>query len=324
MRRRDFVKVIGGTVAAWPLAARAQQPVMPVIGLLSSLILSERPRIMAAFQQGLNVVGFVEGQNAVLEHRFAEGHYDRLPALAADLVRHQVAVIAAISGTPAAMAAKSATATIPIVFAMGSDPVEFGLVTSLNRPGGNVTGVTFFTAALGAKRLELLRELVSKATTIALFVNPDNPPSAADAANVQAAARSLGQQVELLKASAGHDIDVAFETFVRERPSAIYVGPDPLFFNERNRLVALTARHAIPAIYAERQTVEASGLISYGASRADAYRQAGIYVGRILKGEQPGDLPVMLPTKFELAINLKTARALGLTVPDKLLATPTR
>jgi ABC-type uncharacterized transport system substrate-binding protein len=275
VKRREFVTLLGGA-ATWPFVAHAQQPAMPVIGLLSSLILSERPRIMAAFQQGLNVVGIVEGRNAVLEHRFAEGHYDRLPALAADLVRRQVAVIAAISGTPAAIAAKSATATIPIVFAMGSDPVEFGLVTSLNRPGGNVTGVTFFTASLGAKRLELLRELVSKATTIALLMNPDNPPSTADAANVQAAARSVGQQVKLLKASAGHDIDTAFETFVRERPSAIYVGPDSLFFDERDRLVALAARYAIPAIYAERETVEASGLISYGASRVDAYRQAGI------------------------------------------------
>jgi putative tryptophan/tyrosine transport system substrate-binding protein len=293
---------------------------MPVIGFLSSLTPSDAPHIMAAFQLGLNEAAYVDGRNVAIEYRWAEGQYDRLPALAADLVRRQVAVIAAVSGTPAGLAAKSATANIPIVFAMGSDPVEHGLVTSLNRPGGNVTGVTFFTASLGAKRLELLRELVPKATTIALLVNPDNPASATDAGNVRAAAQSVGRRVTLLNVSTAGEIDAAFATFTHKRPGALYVGPDSLFFNERDRVVALAARHSVTAIYADREIVTAGGLISYGASRPDAYRQAGIYTGRILKGEKPGDLPVVLPTKFELVINLKTAKALGLEVPDELLA----
>ena len=320
MRRREFIAVLGGA-AAWPLTARAQQLAMPVIGLLTSLTSSDRPHIMTGFQQGLTGAGFVESRNVEIEYRFADGHYDRLPALAADLVRHKVSVIAAISGTPAALAAKAATAIIPIVFATGSDPVEFGLVTNLNRPGDNVTGVTFFTASLGAKRVEWLRELVPEAKTIALLVDLDNPASVADSAGAQAAARAVGLQIEVVNVRMGRDIENAFEPFTRKRPNALFVGPDPLFFNERHRVVALAAGHAIPAIYGDREIVEAGGLISYGASRTDAYRQAGSYAGRILKGDRPGDLPVILPTKFELVINLKVAKALGLTVPPSLLAT---
>jgi putative ABC transport system substrate-binding protein len=320
MRRREFIAGLGGATAAWPLAAHAQQPVMPVIGFLSSLTASDRPRILTPFHQGLNEAGYGEGRNAAIEYRFAEAQYDRLPVLAADLVRRPVAVIAAISGTPAALAAKAATTTIPIVFAMGSDPVPFGLVASLNRPGGNVTGVSFFTASLGAKRVEMLRELVPKATTITLLVNLDNnPPSAADATNVQAAAHAVGLQAKLLKVSSSREIESAFATLARERPDALYVGPDPLFFNNRDNLVALAARHALPTIYADREIVEAGGLFSYGASRSDAYRLAGSYIGRILKGEKPADLPIILPTKFQLVLNRKTAKALGLTVPNTLL-----
>jgi putative ABC transport system substrate-binding protein len=321
VRRREFITLLGGSAVAWPLAARAQQPAkLPTIGLLSSLRSSDQSLIVGAFRRGLEETGYFEGRNVAIEYRWAEAQYDRLPALAADLVGRQVAVIAAISGTPSALTAKAATITIPIVFAIGSDPVEQGLVVSLNRPGGNVTGATFFTAALGPKRLELLRELVTKATTIALIVNPDNPGSTADTANVLAAARAIGQSVKVLDAVTGGDIDACFAAIARERPDALYIGPDPLFFDQRDRLAALAARHTVPAIYGDREIVEAGGLISYGASRSDAYRQAGNYVGRILKSEKPADLPVVLPTEFKLVLNLKAAKALSLTVPDKLLA----
>jgi putative ABC transport system substrate-binding protein len=274
---------------------------------------------MSAFGRGLNDAGYFEGRNVAIEYRWAAGQYNLLPALSADLVRHQVAVIAAISGTPAALAAKAATARIPIVFAMGSDPVAFGLVTSFNRPDGNITGATFFTAGLGAKRLELMRELVPRAKTVAVLINPDNPPGAADLTNVEAAAHIVGLQAKILDASTGREIDTAFASFGHDRPDALFVGPDPLFLVHREKLVALAALHAVPAIYADREIAEAGGLISYGASRQDAYRQAGIYAGRILKGEKPADLPVVRATKFEFVINLKTAKALALTVPDKLL-----
>jgi len=319
MRRRRFITLLGSAAVAWPLAVRAQQA-MPVIGLLSILTASQRPRVMAAFHQGLNDAGYMEGKNVAIEYRWAEGEYGRLPEMAADLVRRPVNVVAAISGTPTATAAKLATGTIPIVFAMGSDPVSSNLVTSLNRPGGNITGATFFTASLGAKRLGLLRELVPKATTIALLSDPDNPASVSDRSDVGAAARTIGLQARIFDVRNRGEIDSAFATLSGERFDAIYVGPDPVFVNERNQLVALTARHAIPATYADREIVEVGGLVSYGASRSDAYRQAGSYVGRILKGEKAADLPVVLPTKFELVINLSTAKALGLTIPPTLLA----
>ena len=320
MRRREFITLLGGATAAWPLAAHAQQPAMPEIGFLSSLTVSDAPRIKAAFHLGLNDAGYVEGRNVAIEYRFAAGQYDRLPALAADLVRRQVAVIAAISGTPAALAAKAATVTIPIVFAIGADPVAPGLITNLNRPDGNVTGVTFFTSPLAAKRLGLLRELVPSTTSIALLTNSDNPTSVLEATNARTAAQTFGQQARLLNVSSERDIDEAFAVIVQNRIGALFVSSDPLFFNYRDKLVALAAHHAVPAIYADREQAEAGGLVSYGASRSDAYRQAGNYSGRILKGEKPGNLPVVLPTKFELVINLRTAKALGLTIPPTLLA----
>jgi putative tryptophan/tyrosine transport system substrate-binding protein len=319
MRRRNFISLLGGA-AAWPLAARAQQAVLPVIGIISSLSSSEQSHIMPAFHRGLNEAGYFEGRNVTIEHRWAAGQYNRLPALSADLVRRQVAVIAAVSGTPAALAAKAASATMPIVFAMGSDPVAFGLVTSLNRPGGNITGATFFTASLGPKRLELLRELVPSAKKVAVLVNRDNPPGAADLTNVAAAAHIIGLEPKILDASTGGDIETAFASLGKDRPDGLLVGPDPLFLVHREKLVELAARHAMPAIYADREITEAGGLISYGASRQDAYRQAGVYVGRILNGESPQNLPVMRATRFELVINLQTAKALGITVPMTLQA----
>jgi putative ABC transport system substrate-binding protein len=319
MKRREFITLFCGAAVAWPISAWAQQPAMPVIGLLSSLTASDATRVMTAFRQGLNSAGYVEGSNVTIEYRWAAGQYEQLPALAADLVDRKVAVIAAISGTPAALAAKAATVTIPIVFAIGADPVAPGLITNLNRPDGNVTGVTFFTSPLAAKRLGLLRELVPNTTTIALLTNSDNPASVLEATNARTAAQAFGQQARLLNVSSERDIDDAFVVIVQNRIGALFVASDPLFFNYRDKLVALAARHGVPAIYADREQAEAGGLVSYGASRSDAYRQAGNYAGRILKGEKPGNLPVVLPTKFELVINLKTANALGLTVPEGLL-----
>jgi ABC-type uncharacterized transport system substrate-binding protein len=320
VNRREFMALLGGAAAAWPVTARAQQSAMPTIGFLSSLRSNDRPLIVAAFQRGLLDTGYFAGGNIAIEYRWAAGRFEQLPALAADLVSRQVAVIAAISGTPSALAAKAATTTIPIVFAMGSDPVEQGLVASVNRPGSNITGASFFTASLGPKRLELLREVVAKPTTIALLVNPNNPASVADTANVLAAARAVGQTVKVLDAVTSSDIEAAFGAFVRERPGALYMGPDPLFFNQRHLLATLAARHALLTIYGDREIVEAGGLISYGASRSDAYYQAGLYVGRVLKGEKVGELPVILPNKFELVINLQTARAFGFDMPPKVLA----
>jgi putative ABC transport system substrate-binding protein len=317
--RRTFLATVTGGLVAWPLVARAQPPAMPVIGFLSSLRASDRARIVPAFHQGLHEIGYVEGRNLAIEYRWAEGQYDRLPALAADLVRRQVAVIAAISGTPAGLAAKAATATIPIVFTMGSDPVETGLVTSLSRPSGNVTGVTFFNAALGTKRLEFLRVLVPTTTTIAVLTNSNNPASVMERAHVEAAAQAIGQHTQVFDAHTEDDIDRAVAAIGQQRMGALLVFADPLFLNQRHQLVTLVARHAVPAIYADRDYAEAGGLISYGTSRTEAYRHAGIYVGRILKGEPPSNLPVMLPTKFELVINLKTAQDLGLTMPPWLL-----
>ena len=293
---------------------------LPLIGFLSSLSPNDLNLVLPAFREGLNEMGFVEGRNVTIEYRWAEGDYQRLPTLSEGLVRRNVAVIAAIGGTPAALAAKAATATIPIVFAMASDPIDAGLVGSLNRPSHNITGATNFTAVLGEKRVELLREFVPSTKTIALLVNPDNRAGVIDGMNAQVAAHAIGLRAITIHARASREIDAAFATLAREQPDALYINPDALFFNERNRIVTLAARHAIPAIYAYRESTEAGGLFSYGASRTEACRQAGNYVGRILKGEKPGDLPVLLPTKYQLVINRKTAKALGLTIPDKLLA----
>jgi putative ABC transport system substrate-binding protein len=316
MRRRDFITLFGVVAAAWPLAARAQQPSMALIGLLSS---TADDRLIDAVRQGLKGAGYVEGRNLSIKYRSADGRFDRLPALAAELVADSVATIVALS-PPAAVAAKAATTTIPIVFATGADPVELGLVSSLNRPGGNVTGVTFFVNTLGAKRLELLRELFPSATVIGFLINPRNPTSESQTRDAQAAARSSGVALLILNAGSEREIDAAFATSVEQRARAMMVGADSLFVSRRDQLVGLAARHALPAIYFLREFVETGGLISYGASVTDAYRLTGGYVGRILKGEKPADLPVQQTVKFELAINLKTAKALSLEVPPTLLA----
>ena len=319
MRRRELITLLGGAVA-WPSVARAQQVTPPVIGFLSSLAPSDLTLVMPAFHEGLGSMGFVDGRNITIEYRWAEGDYHRLPALSADLVRRNVAVIAAISGTPAALAAKAATTTIPIVFAIGGDPIAPGLVPSLSHPGGNVTGVSFYNTGLVTKRLELVRELVAEGTMIGMLVNSENPPSVSEGIAVQKAAAAFGQPFQLLHASTQAHIDDAFAAIEQTRIGALIVSSDPLFFTERVKLVVLMARHALPTIFADREQAEAGGLISYGASRPDAYRQAGNYVGRIIKGEKPSELPVMLPTKFHLLINLKTAKSLRIDIPATVLA----
>jgi putative tryptophan/tyrosine transport system substrate-binding protein len=319
MKRREFITLLGGAAATWPLAARAQQP-MPVVGYLSSFPADIHPKFTQAFRQGLNDAGFVEGRNVTIEYRWdEEGRYDRLPMMAADLIGRRVTVLFA-SPIPAALAAKAATATIPIVFAIGSDPIETGLVVSLNRPGGNVTGATFLSVALGAKRLELLRDLLPKLASIALLVNPNNPNAAVQTKEIQAAATGLGLQLTLLSAGSQSDVDNVFATLVGQRTDALVVSADPFLFSHRDQLAALALRHSMPAIYYAREFAVAGGLISYASSFGDSFRQAGTYVGRILRGEKPADLPVLQPTTFELVINLKTAKALGLDVPPTLLA----
>ena len=317
MRRREFITLLGGAAAAWPFAAYAQQPTMPVVGFLRSATLADVPHWVAAFRQGLKEAGFVEGQNVAIEFRSADNQLDRLPALVADLIRQPVAVI--VGNTDAALAAKAASATVPIVFASGSDPVRDGLVASLNRPGGNVTGLVYFSAVLGAKRLELLRQLVPGATKIAVLVNPNTPLTEAERKDVQAAAQVIGQQLIIIDISSDRDIETAFATFVQRGASALLVGTGGFLNSNRERIAAVANRHALPASYSQREGVVAGGLMSYGPSISDAYRQAGIYSGRILNGEKPADLPVMQSTKFELVLNLKTAKALGLTIPPSLL-----
>jgi len=301
-----------------PLAARAQQSALPVVGFLRDTSLAGAEYRVTAFRQGLKQAGFVEGQNVAIEFRWADGHKDRLPTLAAELIRRPVAVI--FGNTPSALAAKAATTTTPIVFATGTDPVKVGLVTRLNRPGGNITGVVFFTAALGAKRLDLLRQFVPAATTIGMLVNPNSPNTEAERRDVQAAAKAIGQRLIVLDVSSDRDIDKAVATLVQRGSGALFVGAGAFLASRRKRLVALAARHAIPAIYAQRVSVAAGGLMSYGPSQTDGYRQAGGYVARILKGEKPADMPVIRSTKFEFMLNLKTAKALGLKIPPMLLA----
>jgi putative ABC transport system substrate-binding protein len=318
IRRRDFITLLGGTAIAWPLAARAQQPAVPVVGYLRSTSLADATHLVSAFREGLKEASFVEGQNVAIEFRSAEDQPDRLPLLVADLIRRPVAVI--VANSIAALAAKAATKTIPIVFATGSDPVRDGLVSSLNRPDGNVTGVSFLAGVLGAKRLDLLHKSVPNATIIGMLVNPNTTETEAERKDIQAAAQAIGQQLIILDVNSDREIDAAFETFVQRGARALLAGSGAFLNSYRNRVVALAARHTLPAIYANRDSVVAGGLMSYAPSNTGAYRQVGIYAGQILKGVKPADLPVVQSTRFELVINLKTAKALGLEVPPNLLA----
>jgi putative ABC transport system substrate-binding protein len=320
LERREFISLIGGAAATWPLTARAQQAPVPVVGYLHSGSPDPFAHLSEAFRRGLGETGYVEGRNVAIAYRWAEGKYDRLPALAADLVRSQVTVIAACTTSAPGLAAKAATSTIPIVFQTGSDPVQDGLVASMNRPGRNVTGVTRLAVTIEPKRLELLHELSPKATVIGLLVNPTNPRSELVVQQIAEAARPLGLRLHILKASTEGELDGAFASLVQLAVGALLVAQEPSYLRWRDHIVGLAARHAIPATYGDREYPAAGGLMSYDASLADSFRQVGVYVGRVLKGEKPADLPVMQPTKFELVLNLKTAKALGLTVPDKLLA----
>src|SRR5712672_126591 len=318
MQRRAFITLLGGAAATWPLAVRAQQKAMPVIGYLNTGSPDTNPPLLAAFREGLSEAGYVEGQNLAIEYRWAEGHYDRLPALAADLVGRKVDLIMANS-PPSALGAKGATSTIPIVFRSGADPVGDGLVASLARPGGNLTGVSFVADELTAKRLQLLSELVPQAGVIALLVNPNSPSADRIIRAVQEAARTKGLQLHVLKASSESEIDTAFASLVQLHAGALVVGADPFLSGRREQLVALASRHAVPAIYAWREFADSGGLISYGPSLTSAFRLVGHYAGKVLKGAKPADLPVQQPTTFELVINRKAAKALGLTVPQSML-----
>ena len=313
MKRREFITLLGGAAVTWPLAARAQRPALPVIGFLRSTTLAPFQNLVPAFGQGLKEAGFVDRQNVAIEYRYADNQRDRLPALVAELIRLPVAVLVVNSG--AASAAKAATTTVPIVFAAGDDPVKDGLVASLNRPGGNITGVSWLGSQVGAKRLELLRQIVPKTTTIGMLEDPNSPATQAERKDVQAAAQALGLQLIIIDVSSDRDIEAAFVSFVQRGAGALLVGAGAFLTSKRENIVALAVRYALPAMYVEREGVVAGGLMSYGPSQSEAYRQAGTYAGRILKGEKPADLPVMQAIKFEFVLNLKTAKALGLQVP---------
>jgi putative ABC transport system substrate-binding protein len=317
MKRREFMTLLGGAAAAWPLAARSQQAAMPVIGFLNPTSPDAFAGRLRGFRQGLKDTGYVEGENVAIDYRWAENQIDRLPLLAAELVRRRVAVI--VGNTPSAFAAKAATTAIPIVFLVAEDPVKLGLVASLARPGGNLTGINMFSAELVAKRLDLLRELVPGAARVGVLVNPAGPDAETTLRDVEPAARAIGLQIQVLNASTSREINAAFVTFVRDRADALFVGSDPFLSSRRIQLVNLATRHAIPASFSNRESPEIGGLMSYGANILDAWRQSGTYVGRILKGAKPADLPVEQSTKFELVINAETARMLGLNVPEKLL-----
>ena len=319
MRRREFITLLGGAVAAWPLAARAQQPVLPVIGFLSSTSSKGYTPYLAAFREGLREGGFVEGQNVKIEYRWADDHYERLPELAADLVTRRVALIAAAGGSPAALAAKSATTTIPIVFQIGVDPVKAGLVSSLNQPGGNITGFANLALEVGPKRLELLHRLVPNATNIAVLVNPARSNVEAETKDMQSAANKLGLQLNVLYASTERDFDKVFATSVQLRAGGVVISGDPFFNTRSEELAAMAIHYMVPAIYQFHEFAAAGGLVSYGSSIKNTHREAGIYTARILKGEKPADLPVQEPNKVELIINLKTAKTLGLEIPPSIL-----
>jgi ABC-type uncharacterized transport system substrate-binding protein len=319
MRRREFITLLGGAATGWPIVARTQQSAIPVIGFLNTRSVDDVPELTAAFRKGLNEIGYMEGRNTAIEYRWANNDPQRLPELASDLVRRQVTVIVATGGNVSALAAKAATATIPIVFSVGGDPIKLGLVTRLNRPDSNATGVTVLTGVLGAKRLELLRELIPKAAVVAVLINATNPSAEAYVRETQEAARTIGQQIHTLSASTEGEIEAAFSTLAKVRAAALLVVTDAVFIGRREQIVALAMRYAVPAIYEASVFARVGGLMSYGPSFVEAIRQVGIYTGRILKGEKPADLPVLQPTKFELVINLKTAKSLGLTVPLTLL-----